>query len=787
MIETPIPRSYHINPPPIKRNSQYSTSKPNEKKKESKNWLFGGLFRRRKKSIESDCSSQEENFNESNRRSFISRKTKKSPKKDPKKNAIFDHIVIPPNGIKTNSITIDPVTLRNKQNIFHSILPHRPRGSVETSKSSHESLVKSVSPTSKSDTFNGSYGSLDSSTKKRRHRAKVRRDRTNNDSSSDEGSTASSLLRIKSDSDSITKFSTDSGSSRKTRSARTERYIKRISREEEHILNKEAEVRRQIDSPQQYMHLPATNAKKPPISNRNNSFGDIYGKITDNEIRRNRQKSWSLESNMNRSPTGETCYTPPIYPILRPYTKTSPQPYLARYDKSPPPPPPRDPQRRVVNVPIDFPRPISYAFEPNQRKYNTKVCTSPEAPSTYSYNSNSDESGRYARTTRTCAPKTSNPNSEPRIQRNIRCPATPNSSPSPTTYNPNSDPGISRTIRCPTTQTSAPSTEPGIKRYIHRPTTPTSPTTKSSTEPINKRYIHRPTTPTSPTTKSPTEPITKRYITRNPNDSYQFFTDKIPRSRKPIHIILLNPPNPYLSDSQVELNPETKRIHSVTEFWKQKEKEQIDRQKRFTSDTFRPLSMVIEKPEIAPPIPPIRRSSRQNSNSSLENTTSPVPYSSHIEPPKSNNKNINLEEALNELEEIYKSLHLGDEELLDRAERRDLPTFKHNGTRTEESSSTDSYEIEESTGKLPSIKHVPRNLVPNTVTDDMAYRKINKNESLRKDDSLAQISYLLTSPDVNNADDTVDGANSEPDITLDDVVYRNLKHVNNSLKVRPTV
>lgn len=86
-------------------------------------------------------------------------------------------------------------------------------------------------------------------------------------------------------------------------------------------------------------------------------------------------------------------------------------------------------------------------------------------------------------------------------------------------------------------------------------------------------------------------------------------------------------------------------------------------------------------------------------------------------------KSKNLEDAINELEAIYKSLKLSDEELLDRADRRDIPS---------------------PTGFSKKVK-----------------------EYQYDDDE----------------DDDENGMRKEPDILLDDVVYRNLKHANKFPKV----
>ncbi|XP_044736969.1 uncharacterized protein LOC123298934 [Chrysoperla carnea] len=880
IIEKSLPINYMRSPPVGRRQQTYIVNNNNgdlslnlsphdHKKRESKKWSFGGFFRRRKKSIESDSSSQDEKGG-----GFMSRKKKSSKKsssttsKSKKKlglGSTFDHIVIHPKeyhgdtGIMSDpSINYNDYTspaavvarrndhnlLHNHQNIFIN-LHKQPNGSVETSKSSHESLAKqSVTPSSQA----GSYGSLDSSTKKRhRERARQRRaDRihnNNNESSSDEGSqrsTASSLIRIKSDSDSATKLSrstVDGSINRKTRSARTERYIKRLSREDENILNKEAEIvknrQRSVStspivtqhstvSSRPKIHLPSTissssqmktSHRKPPIFGSNGSHNDLYSKSLRNGVGDDlesppilpvqrttpdsyympKQKSWSFENNIHRgiSPTMHSdqyfnYYTPPNY-HQHPTSAPGPGPRPV----NPPTPPPRDPQRRVISLEntTTFPRPMSYAFENNNQRNSLAASTN--------------------------AQKHPNPNGVVDRTSSMR--------------------SINGICNIPQ------------QRIIDR--------RANSDDHIQE-------------TSGP-----KRYITRqpriNPNDQvkYQFFTDQIPRSRKPIHIVqndILH--NQYLSDSQVEQHrngyeSRSPSIQSVAQFWKQKELEEVQRRqenkqiqksklpsknhlksetsspatsvhsnspvgattnrqnspsspfdslKRRDSNSFRPLSMVLEKPENHnPPKPPTRRSSRQSSASSSEMidwinedkpkvTESPIPaprisLQNNETIPKTTRKSTNLEDALNELEEIYKSLHLGDEDLLDRAERRDIPTFtgKTPELNSRLSSSTESFNEDMPTNRVKRSSR--RSGVPDKITDDMAYRKLRKNDlspsySSPKDSILSQVSYLLASPDLSAEPEPLDQTDNpfdekEPDITLDDVVYRNLKHTNNQLKV----
>ncbi|XP_076173417.1 uncharacterized protein LOC143149716 isoform X2 [Ptiloglossa arizonensis] len=141
----------------------------------------------------------------------------------------------------------------------------------------------------------------------------------------------------------------------------------------------------------------------------------------------------------------------------------------------------------------------------------------------------------------------------------------------------------------------------------------------------------------------------------------------------------------------------------------------------------------------------------------------------------------NLEEALSELEAIYNSLRLGDEDLLDRAERRSMEEFSLRRGKPDDTivvSSVDS---------------------PDRTKDDMAYRRMHPKErptSLSEvigQSALSNISYLMASPVLSRKDATADylypsASNypvrkDEPDVTRDDVVYRSIHHANNTLKV----
>jgi len=133
------------------------------------------------------------------------------------------------------------------------------------------------------------------------------------------------------------------------------------------------------------------------------------------------------------------------------------------------------------------------------------------------------------------------------------------------------------------------------------------------------------------------------------------------------------------------------------------------------------------------------------------------------------------EEAIRELEDIYNSLGLSDEDLLDRAERRDLPT-PHQHMRYESFDELDCVAIERRV--LPTTR---RSGVPDIVADDMAYRRLNKKEKKRK--SFAPGSFLLVLPTVYNLDYDRKPSGGEPDITLDDVVFRSRRQHLNFLKI----
>ncbi|XP_014215380.1 uncharacterized protein LOC106644406 isoform X2 [Copidosoma floridanum] len=162
--------------------------------------------------------------------------------------------------------------------------------------------------------------------------------------------------------------------------------------------------------------------------------------------------------------------------------------------------------------------------------------------------------------------------------------------------------------------------------------------------------------------------------------------------------------------------------------------------------------------------------------------------SSYYEPEKQRSPK-NLEEALNELEAIYNSLQLGDEELLERAEKRSMEEFHYRGITAASP--------EDLARDLASRRRTWAESVmgePDRLKDDMAYRRMHPKErpsSVDGQSSLSSISYLMTSPIPSHRDEyyPIDPARrppnrrKEPDVTLDDVVFRSMQYANSTLKV----
>lgn len=138
----------------------------------------------------------------------------------------------------------------------------------------------------------------------------------------------------------------------------------------------------------------------------------------------------------------------------------------------------------------------------------------------------------------------------------------------------------------------------------------------------------------------------------------------------------------------------------------------------------------------------------------------------------------NLEEALSELEAIYNSLRLGDEDLLDRAERRSMEEFSQKQSKNE--------------------VDVVTSDSPDRTKDDMAYRRMHPKErptslsDIAGQSTLSSISYLMTSPVLSRRDSADDlvrlpaaypTRRDEPDVTRDDVLFRSISHANNTLRI----
>lgn len=915
----------HYRSPTLARRAGTELDEPHPAKppKKEKKWSLGGLFRRRKKEVESESSSEGE---APQKRGFLlRRKQRKEDKRKKRGNnkslGHFDHIVVTP---------LQPVNnhLQNGTN-YHDdsggILsdptigyPGYPSTNTNTNSSSRRngsfdkiSSRESLSNKNRHDNFSTSRGSIDSGSldgkKSRKGKVKARveaiRDQRKNDSSSDEGSqrsTASSITRFKSD-DSLGRK--DGTNSRRTRSARTERHNRRLTKEDEHVLDKEAEMEKQrtinsdnqnnrvqvnrwtvvdeksksppikpyikpalnyspsvqlpqksfsgvstippshnlihrttsnlSDNQRNYFnasHKP-TNIYSNPLRNQSDSFRNINRSLHHQDFHPER-RSFSYDCNINRSPTPnqEDQIIHVQFPLGKPVPKQRNPNLINSYSSNcssnqslhkttPPPPPPRDPQRRFIPNQYENSRPMSYAFENGHQVQPRPV-----------------------------------PVHQP-LDRNA----------SLRSYNQLAHQNLNRAHSFGW-QTN----------YNHRSNSEDHIAQANNQNYAQQYLVNRPASATPDASQ-------QRYIRRHPtSDQYKYFAEKTPRSRKPIHIAATNPTTgatvaaeqPYLSDSQVMTRtPATRHpVHMASEFWRQKDAEEVRRKSQLfdihlkkpkevvkkleekepkknfsilsipikskdcaeslsslsgTSDTSplnsnsffdqpdgvaRPLSIVSERsevPDISDAPSKIAndhleytagKSSRNSSASSTDNTWNDEETEKTTE--KKSKKSNNLEDALDELEAIYKSLKLGDEDLLDRAERREgsailaqkmmsqrPDTYSRWGVPAgAQSDSGFSYDCLDALKK----KKSKRSGAPDKINDDMAYRRMNKERPPPLDVNVAvsQVSYLLSSPilgnssvDENDNEHISFNTNNEPDITLDDVVYRNLKHTNNTLKV----
>ncbi|KAL4711457.1 hypothetical protein ACJJTC_005581 [Scirpophaga incertulas] len=838
-LPTSVYRPHNEEYATVQRRVERSTQpEPEAERKKEKKWSIGKLFRRKKKEDDSESSSESDEGVST--RSPSKKKSKKKKKAAAVNN--FDHIVI--SDTRRAQSVVKPII---RDITDDGVLSDPSAGFVnyraknqQIYGASKESLCLREDIASKK--VKNSLETPTRKTRKSRLKARVEalRNSMRGDSSSDEeslkSSNSSSMVRFRSD-DSLMR-SRDSSLNKRTRSARNERYIKRLSRDDENQLNKEAELIQQG-----YTKAEVEMLTRTPTS-QSSGYGtckrDQNNKIKQEHLYANDSNHTAMKSESISSFPSTQSYPSTInfnakvnnehinYSIAYPNTNITKEPQYAnnrersvgnqydqrenvmcvkfplgnvtnikRDERSPPVPPPRDMQRKVTT-------PLSMYYENNHivnDRTNSNQNTTHGVP-----NNDFDRIMRRSHE-RSIAP----------------------------TFN-----GLRRPISNSEDHIAMQNNE-YLQNYHIKSDQPRRPASVSAepnhyglyanTPPWRKKIDH------SNIVKP--EPVQLR-------QDFLYYADQSPRSRRPISIKTSqnNYDHQYLSDSQASLNMNEsiyRRPRNASEFWRKID--DVERQKRqhnifvntrshsdYTNNSQSHRTNYVDQH---------RNCLNRNENTDIQNknrfdhksqsfdtndgaqvwkATTEYKRSVTVEPPKTvtspttktharhksdtfitnsnqllsddekiseRRKSTNLDDALNELEAIYNSLGLGDEDLLDRAERRELMTPKINDNFNDWNGNEDDVQLR-SQPTTPIRRIQRRSTLPDKLQDDMAFRRLNSTtkEKPNYKDSQAQISYMLASPVYipYASDDDKQSLRNEPDIIHDDVVYRNIKQTNNRLK-----
>lgn len=794
----------------LHRIERSQTEAPEPTKKDKK-WSFGKLFRRKKKEDDSSTSENDDSTN-----SKISSKRKVKKKKRTPTITNFDHIVV--RDTRRAQSVVKPKPRGFADFVDEGVLSDPSAGFIN-----HRLRINpfdqgdSKEFTTSKDDLSSRKATLEMPSRKSRKgrlkaRAEALRNSLRGDSSSDEesmkSSNSSSIIRFRSD-DSLMR-SRDSSVSKRSRSARNERYIKRLSRDDENQLNKEAELLQQGYTKAEVEMLtrtPTSQSSGYGTCRRDQANNVKPEHLYANEIIRRPMKSESISS----------------FPSTQSYPSSIN--FSAKINND------------HINYSVQYPsnnhvKEALYANTVKSAPYNNEadhvMCVKLPLGNVTNF-------GRDGRSPPVPPPRDMHKKIGSPILKYNEISKTNNQ-----TYGvPNND--FERVIRRGQERTGL----NGLRRPIsnsedhiamqnmdfHRnapfkneqPRRPAS----VSAEP-NHFGLYANTPPCRKNTKRPVpnyqEPL-------QPKQDFLYYADQSPRSRRPISIKTSQNNLEYLSDSQTSLSIQDnihKKPRNASEFWRRLD--DAERQKRqqhvfainrsssdfsnsyqnqrspryFDSDIqnrniHKANSLSRDTTDCAQTWKAATEFKRALTVEPQSLLTSPTKghtrnkSETYISSPLSNSddektsdrrKSTNLDDALNELEAIYNSLGLGDEDLLDRAERRELMTPKQhfgdwNGNNDEM--------LLQSQPTTP-LKRIPRrSTLPDKLQDDMAFRRLHSKErqTTPTRDTQSQISYMLASPVYipYNSDDDRYSDKNEPDIVYDDVVYRNIKQANNRLKV----